>query len=42
MLQNVFFSVLAIFGIRNVIHLNLVNHLSNSDLGGEKLEAVSW
>lgn len=38
MLQNVFFSVLAIFGIRNVIHLNLVNHLSNSDLGGEKLE----
>lgn len=36
MLKHVFLSVLAILGTRDLIHLNLINHLLKSDLGGEK------
>lgn len=36
MLKHVFLSVLAILDIRDLIHLNLINHLLKSDLGGEE------
>lgn len=41
MLKHVFQSVLAILGIRDLIHLNLINHLLKSDLGGKKLKPLS-
>lgn len=37
MLKHVFLSVLAILGIRDLIHPYLINHLLKSDLGGAKL-----
>lgn len=37
MLKHVLQSVLAMLGIRDLIHLNLINHLLKSDLGGKKL-----
>lgn len=39
MLKHVFLSVPATLGIRDLIHLNLINHLLKSDLGGGKSEA---
>lgn len=36
MLKLVFLSVLAVLDIRDLIHLNLINHLLKSDLGGGK------
>lgn len=41
MLKHAFLSVLAILGIRDLIHLNLINQLLKSDLGGEKLKRLS-
>ncbi len=41
MLKHALLSVLAILGIRDLIHLNLINHLLKSDLGGEKLKPLS-
>lgn len=39
MLKHVFLSVPAILDIRDLIHLNLINHLLKSDLGGERTDA---
>lgn len=39
MLKHVFLSAPATLNIRDLIHLNLINHLLKSDLGGEKTEA---
>lgn len=39
MLKRVFLSVPAILDFRDIIHLNLINHLLKSDLGVEKTEA---
>lgn len=41
MLKHVFQSVLAMLGIRDLIHLNLINHLLKSDLEGKKLKSLS-
>lgn len=40
MLKYVFLSVLAILGIRDLIHFNLIHHLLKSDLGGGKVNPL--
>lgn len=42
MLKYVFLSVLAILGIRDLIHLNLIHHLLKSDLGVGKVSPLCW
>lgn len=42
MLKHAFLSVLTISSIRDLIHLNLINHLLKSDLGGVKLKPLSY